>query len=659
MDLKKKKIFKLFKEIIIILFILIFFSTKKNIIAFKNSYSKYSKTSSFYIKEYFKNVINNNVYFKQIDMKYTFSFKFNIIRLEYKFAFYNENISIFPSDLILNTNINIFCYIEIININISINSLPNISENKYYKCVEYYKLNEKTKFGIKIYQIKETESEIEDYKIFFFNEKLININNINLNNDIIYEPYILNKKYESMIKKMNDKKINETLKLKKSYIKYPLFQLKRIAVINENNWKYGKIYNDYFCFCKGLYCLNLKFIQKCKYNFYLNIIDINRYVFNKTDFLFIDFILSELSSDDAYPIFKEMFKRGLPVHYLTENMEIFNEFCHKKNKCLSIVYVNKDNFTINGDFLERHLSLFLKLKSVISGGGTYFNYINNLFYNIEYITYISITHGVCYFKKFLYEDYSCYGPKRIDKILIPPIKEIFEIAKSYGWKDKDIIKINLPKWDNYSNKNKTSFSNNKNEFKTNSIFIFFTWREIKKYKKISKFYIENIKNLIKHDKLKTAIKNKNITMYFTFHHKIDNFMEFEEIFKKINYLKFIKENEISQCLIKTSLVITDFSSIIFDLIYRKKPFIIYIPDANDPNIENIYNRNYYELIQSMKNETIKFKNKYFNINEAVNKIIYYINNNFKLDSKLKLFYDSFGFKMQNSIDKFVYLKNLK
>ena len=95
MDLKKKKIFKLFKEIIIILFILIFFSTKKNIIAFKNSYSKYSKTSSFYIKEYFKNVINNNVYFKQIDMKYTFSFKFNIIRLEYKFAFYNENISIF------------------------------------------------------------------------------------------------------------------------------------------------------------------------------------------------------------------------------------------------------------------------------------------------------------------------------------------------------------------------------------------------------------------------------------------------------------------------------------------------------------------------------------------------------------------------------------
>ena len=124
-------------------------------------------------------------------------------------------------------------------------------------------------------------------------------------------------------------------------------------------------------------------------------------------------------------------------------------------------------------------------------------------------------------------------------------------------------------------------------------------------------------------------------------------------------MQIIEQNDISECLKKTSLVVTDFSSVIFDLMYRRKPFVIYIPDANDPEIVNIYKPDYYELINSMKNGTINFENKYFNLNETINKIIYYINNNFNLDPKLENFYDSFGFKNGSNINKFIeYLKNL-
>ena len=70
------------------------------------------------------------------------------------------------------------------------------------------------------------------------------------------------------------------------------------------------------------------------------------------------------------------------------------------------------------------------------------------------------------------------------------------------------------------------------------------------------------------------------------------------------FIIFIKEYMISDCLSKINLLITDFSSIIFDVIYRRKPYIIYIPDAYDKEIENIYERIYYELIQSLKNNTI-------------------------------------------------------
>ena len=130
--------------------------------------------------------------------------------------------------------------------------------------------------------------------------------------------------------------------------------------------------------------------------------------------------------------------------------------------------------------------------------------------------------------------------------------------------------------------------------------------------------------------------------------------------KNNNYIIMINQKQISECLAKTNLVVSDFSSIIFDLMYRRKPIIIFIPDANDPYIKYNYKKNYFELITYLKNQTIYFENKYFTIEETVNKIVYYINHNFNLDIKLKKFYKSFGFKIGNNIDKFIqYLKNVK
>ena len=127
--------------------------------------------------------------------------------------------------------------------------------------------------------------------------------------------------------------------------------------------------------------------------------------------------------------------------------------------------------------------------------------------------------------------------------------------------------------------------------------------------------------------------------------------------KSINY---ISQNEISDCLSKTSLVVSDFSSIIFDSMYRRKPFIIYVPDANDPDIKNIYIDEYYQLIQSIKNGTIYFENKFLDINSVVEKIIYYINNNFNLEDDLVKFYDSFELNKGKNINNFIkYLINLK
>ena len=116
------------------------------------------------------------------------------------------------------------------------------------------------------------------------------------------------------------------------------------------------------------------------------------------------------------------------------------------------------------------------------------------------------------------------------------------------------------------------------------------------------------------------IKKNNITIIFSLHHM------FERYRKKLNLtnsnIKFISQNQISDFLMKSSMIITDFSSIIFDIIYQRKPYIMFIPDGDDPNINFFYDYDYCNIINSLKNGTIYFENKYFKINQVINKIIF-------------------------------------
>ena len=117
--------------------------------------------------------------------------------------------------------------------------------------------------------------------------------------------------------------------------------------------------------------------------------------------------------------------------------------------------------------------------------------------------------------------------------------------------------------------------------------------------------------------------------------------------------KYVKHRDVSKCLMETNLLVSDFSSIIFDMIYQSKPYIMFIPDAQDPNIKYVYDTGYYEIIESLKNGTIYFENRFLILSEAINKILYYIKNNFKLELKVEKFYESFQFNCRNNTESFI------
>ena len=385
----------------------IYFSIKNNKlynskIIFKNNNTINGSSLIDFNKYYFFEHLNNSEYYQIIFFRYIFSLKYKLIKAEYFIAFYDkDNNLILPSDFSLYKNMNIICTTT--NNNNVYDSLANIYKNKYFNCIEIFKINEKIKFGIKIIQTIKKKQILEHY----FDEKLFSFNNLNYQYNSPFDPLIINVEYNSLISKMNEKSFNQTLILKKSYMKYPSFSLKVEMSSFDNKWTFRNIYNHHFCFCKGNNCLNVKMVEKCKYNFYLYIIDINQKVYPKTEYLFMDFIFDELSSDDVYPIFEEMINQHFPAHYVTEKSNLYNKFCKNIKNCLIVLPVKQEKNPLNSNFLEKYLILFLKIKVVISGRGTTFN--TNLFYNIEYITYICVGHGVCYFKYFLYNNNRIYG----------------------------------------------------------------------------------------------------------------------------------------------------------------------------------------------------------------------------------------------------------
>ena len=445
--------------------------------------------------------------------------------------------------------------------------------------------------------------------------------------------------------------------MKSSFIQPPLFALKRDIAQIEGKWYFNNVYGTYFCFCKGESCISLTIFhiyisQSCKYFFYISIIDRNRNIYPKRHYLLSDFFAENIESADALPIFEEMKKIKLKAHYLTMSQDIYKLLCLNNNNCIKKFEIIYGVTRINGDFLEKYLELILRLKVVVAAEK--YDSFDNFFYNVEYITYIFLGHGVTFIKSYLYLDY--LSPKKFNKILLPKEKRFIDLAVDSGWKVEDIIKIGYPKWDNYIIQN-NQISLNKNNNKTErNIFLMFTWRQVKKEKKISHLYYENIYKLLNSKKINEQLEKYNIKFFFCYHHSVK---EKKKIIVNKN-TKFIEQTDISSILKNSSLIITDFSSILFDAMVQKKPLILFIPDGSDPNLKDIYARNTYETINNIKNENIYLYEVFLDINEVENKIIYYIKNNFIVEEQKMKFYKSFKLKNKDNTRRFIkYIRMLK
>lgn len=356
-----------------------------------------------------------------------------------------------------------------------------------------------------------------------------------------------------------------------------------------NIYKYNKTLHELF---ENKYCEQLKIINKSNLIYFRN----NSIQFRK----------QKKHKKQIWIINDKLTLAG-------DNGEYFFRFLKKKNpNNINFYFVIKSNcpdykrLESFGNILEfgstKHLDIFLKSDKIISS--IYEDLVDNPFENnykyirdLIHFDLIFIQHGI------IKDDLSNYLnriKKNYQLIVTSSDKEYKSILKKeYGYKRNNVIITGMPRYDNLHRlKNKIN--------KEKILLIFPTWRK----------YIKGTYDSLTFESIYSL--NFNSTIYFTFYNNLINdeelLLSMERFgytgilclhpyfskqwidFKPNKYFSILDKCDYQNLLLKSSLLITDYSSIFFDFGYLEKPIIYTHFDYEEYRI-NHFIKGYFDYLR--------------------------------------------------------------
>ena len=319
---------------------------------------------------------------------------------------------------------------------------------------------------------------------------------------------------------------------------------------------------------------------------------------------------------------------------------MFEYICkHKKETALNTYFViSKNSPSYNklkkiGNVVDigskKHKKLFLNSKLVISSHANFYNPFSEeetkLYKDILEYKLVFLQHGVIINN--VHKPIN--KPKSgISMFVTSTEKEREEILTSkYMYNEEDVVLTGLPRFDKLMNK------------KEKLIVISPTWRTFLSGPINNEGFhdpIEGFENSQYYEKWSNVIGNKAVLdrcrregykILFVLHPGFRNYYRFFDRFN--NDVVEVKHSEnviYNEMFNKLSLLITDYSSIMFDVAYLKKTTIFYQFDK-DEYFSKHYKTGYFSYDNDGFGEVIADGNK------IINKILYYFDNEFKLEDK--------------------------
>ena len=233
-------------------------------------------------------------------------------------------------------------------------------------------------------------------------------------------------------------------------------------------------------------------------------------------------------------------------------------------------------------------------------------------YNLIKASRIFLQHGITKDNAKMY-----YYDRCKFRLFICGSKEEYKyISKVFGYPKENIVYTGLARFDNLNIDNKTN----------NLILITPTWRNYINNQSDFDIFMKNYYDLISNKNLINYIEKNNITIQLVLHKNMKKFKLNKNNISKNIIVNHNEEVDIQELLNKTDLLITDFSSIYFDIAYRQRPIIYYQFDTNKYR-KNQLEEGYFSYQKD------GFGDIFNKSDLVINKIKYYIDNNFKIEDK--------------------------
>lgn len=182
---------------------------------------------------------------------------------------------------------------------------------------------------------------------------------------------------------------------------------------------------------------------------------------------------------------------------------------------------------------------------------------------------IFLQHGVMGFKQ-CHRTYHKSGNNRVARFVVSSQPEREIIEKYFEYDREDIILTGLARWDVLENKA------NPDDLR---ILLMPTWRLWLEYASEELFrgseYYRNYKSFLQDERLLALLEEYHITLYFYLHPKFRAYIgEFATDNPHIKMIPF-GERPLNELLMSCHLLITDYSSVSWDVYHQEKPIIFY------------------------------------------------------------------------------------
>ncbi|WP_141603605.1 CDP-glycerol glycerophosphotransferase family protein [Terrilactibacillus laevilacticus] len=227
--------------------------------------------------------------------------------------------------------------------------------------------------------------------------------------------------------------------------------------------------------------------------------------------------------------------------------------------------------------------------------------------------HVFLQHGVISLKK-VDKVFNKKGNNASDLFVVSSDLEKEIIKDHFGYDENEIIVTGLSRWDVMQDKSKDE----------KAILLMPTWRswmdDMPEDKFIETDYYQHYVTLLNGSNLEQILEKYHLHLNFYIHPKFKSYLhQFTTNSQRINIIQY-GEVKVNELLMRSALLITDYSSVAWDMYYQKKPIVFFQFDLKD---YNKYQGSYMDMEKDL------FGDRVFNTNELVHVIQEYAERHFK------------------------------